>query len=169
LSGFCCEITPHGAYIWKFVYPLFDKFECISLLYSHRLDHPEGYINFDEIDKKELATEFLSRVDKYIEDAYSYLTLDQFCDLYIEEPSLLEHEVAEMVLGYSMTLLGKKESAIKHLTNASANVGGYLREPALSECKNILSIVQSDIDIAQREILKLEQKMKKSIGLKSDS
>ncbi|WP_394201966.1 hypothetical protein [Marinagarivorans algicola] len=112
LSGFCCEVTPRGAYIWKFTYPLFDRFDCLSFLYSQRLEHPEGYIDFEKVDKKELADEFLSRIDKYVENAYQYLTLDQFCLLYEQRPDLLKHERAEMALGYTMVLLGEKDLAV---------------------------------------------------------
>jgi len=161
LSGFCCEVTPRGAYIWKFAYPLFDKFDCISLLYSQRLEYPEGYIDFEKVDKKELADEFLSRIDKYVENAYQYLTLDQFCLLYEERPDLLKHERAEMTLGYTMVLLGEKELAVKHLTGAVA----YLREPALSECQTILKFVDSDMESAKKAVLDLEHEMKSSIGL----
>lgn len=161
LSGFCCEVTPRGAYIWKFAYPLFDKFDCISLLYSQRLEYPEGYIDFEKVDKKELADEFLSRIDKYVENAYQYLTLDQFCLLYEERPDLLKHERAEMTLGYTMILLGEKELAVKHLTGAVA----YLREPALSECQTILKFVDSDMESAKKAVLDLEHEMKNSIGL----
>lgn len=161
LSGFCCEITPRGAYIWTFAYPLFDRFDCLSLLYSQRLEYPEGYIDFEKIDKKELADEFLSRIDKYIENAYQYLTLDQFILLYEQRPDLLKHERAEMALGYTMVLLGEKDLAVKHLTGAVAN----LREPALSECQNILKIVGIDMESAREAVLDLEREMKRSIGL----
>ncbi len=161
LSGFCCEVTPRGAYIWKFTYPLFDRFDCLSFLYSQRLEHPEGYIDFEKVDKKELADEFLSRIDKYVENAYQYLTLDQFCLLYEQRPDLLKHERAEMALGYTMVLLGKKDLAVKHLEGAVS----YLREPALSECQNILKLAGSDMESAKKAVLDLEHEMKSSIGL----
>lgn len=161
LSGFCCEMTPRGAYIWKFLYPLFDKFDCLSLLYSQRLSYPDGYIDFEKIDKKELADEFLLRIDKYVNNAYRYLTLEQFCALYDERPDLLRHERAEMALGYGMVLQGEKSSAIKHLARALT----YLREPALSECRDVLNLVDQDIEDAKRKILNFEKKMKENIGL----
>lgn len=161
LSGFCCEVTPRGAYIWRFVYPLFDRFDCLSLLYSQRLEYPEGYIDFELVDKENLADEFLLRINKYVDDAYQHLTLDQFCGLYERRPDLLKHERAQMAFGYSKVLLGEKDLAIKHLTEAVI----YLREPALSECKNILSLIDSDFEGAKKEVLNLEQEMRKNIGL----
>ena len=161
LSGFFCEVTPRGAYVWKFVYPLFDRFDCLSLLYSQRLEYPEGYIDFEKVDKKRLADEFLFRIEKHFEDAYQYLTLDQFCGLYKQRPALLKHERAEMALGYSMVLLGEKDSAIKHLEGAIV----HLREPALSECQNILNLVKSDFESAKKGVLNLEREMRTHIRL----
>ncbi|MDS1907813.1 hypothetical protein [Vibrio parahaemolyticus] len=161
LCGFFCEITPRGAYVWKFVYPLFDRFDCLSLLYSERLVYPEGYIDFANVDRTNLASEFVSRTNKFIESAHQYLKLEQFCELYSRRPDLLKHERAEMTLGYSYILLGKKELANKHLISALE----YLREPALSECQNILSLLDIDIEEAKLGVLQLEQVMKKNIGL----
>lgn len=162
LSGFCCEVTPRGAYIWKFVYPLFDRFPCLSLLYSTRLEYPEGYIDFEKYDKKNLANEFLLRIKKHIDDAYHYLSLTQFCGLYEQRPELFKHERAEMAYGYSLILLGERDLAIKHLTNAVAS----LRGPTLAECLNVLNLVESNIEDAKLKVLNIEHEMKKNIGLK---
>ncbi len=164
LSGFCCEITPRGAYVWRVVYPLFDKFNCLSFLYSQRLEYPEGYIDFGCVDKKELGGEFLLRIDKYIKEAYQYLTLEQFSRLFEQQPDLIKHERAEMAYGYCMVLLEKKELAEKHLSGALL----HLREPAYSECQNVLALVEQDLVEAKKAVLDLECQMKQNIGVNGD-
>jgi len=164
LSGFCCEITPHGAYINRFLYPLFDKNEFIHLTYSQRLKYPDGYIDFDKVDKKELANEFLSRINGYVDSAYDYLTIQQFCHCLDERPELLDHEHAQMIFGYAMVLLNEKDKAREYLNKAIAE----LRKPFYDECNQILTLLDEDLESAKQVILSWEAEMKESIGLRKE-
>lgn len=161
LSGFCCELTASGAYLWKFVYPLFDKFECLSLLYSQRFPGASGFISFREVPKVQLAEEFLTRIEGQIEGAREYLSLPQFCGCFIERPALLRNEHAEMVLGYAKVLIGQSEEALVHLRNASK----ALDAPYLADCNNIINLVENDNLLARAAILGFENEMKKRLKL----
>ena len=114
-NPFRCELTPHGAYVWRFLYPLFNKFDCLSLLYSERLEYPSSHIDFGSHDRSELANQFLSRIAPHLENACSYLGLRQFCSYYDKRPALFEHEHAPMVYGYAMVLLDERSTAEEFL------------------------------------------------------
>lgn len=161
LSGFCCELTASGAYLWKFIYPLFDKFECLSLLYSQRFPGSSGFISFREVPKVQLAEEYLIRIEGQIEGAREYLSLSQFCGCFIERPALLRNEHAEMVLGYAKVLMGQSEEALVHLRNASKALDGSY----LADCNTIISMVNDDKLLAQATILGFETEMKKRLKL----
>lgn len=161
LSGFFCELTPQGAYLWKFIYPLFDRFKGLSLLYSERFPSPAGYIDFSEISKSNLAEEFVARLKDHLDGAKRYLSIPQFCGYFVERPALLKHSHARMVLGYAETLMGHQDQALAHLSTAMPG----LQKPYLNDCQMIFDLARVDMKSAKKEILRFESEMRKQIGL----
>ncbi len=159
LSGFLCEMTPNGAYVWRFLYPLFDKFSCLHLTYSYRLPYPDGYIDYEKVEKKELANEFVSRIDQYVDDAYNYLALEQFVAYLDTQEELLSHEQVQKALGYTMILLGDKAKAKEYLGGCVAK----LRKP--EECQEVMAALDKGLDNAKRLVLDCEFDMEKLLGI----
>lgn len=156
LSGFCCEITAHGAYLWRFVYPLYDKFEGLSLLYSFRLPGVNSYIDFDRISRDHLAEEFTLRVAGHLDEAKQCLTLPQFMNYLDMRPGVLENAHSEMVYGYTKLLMDQKDLALHHLRDAIKR----LREPYSSQCQTVLDLAKIDLNRAKEMILGFEVEMK---------
>lgn len=161
LSGFFCEFSGGGAYVWRFIYPLFDKFDCLSLLYSRRLEYPEGYIDFNKISKKFVADEFLARIKSFSFPKCQGVSVDDFCGLCEETPGFLEHERVLMSYGYAKAIIGEKELALESLKKSLEHLSGDSR----LECEEILGLIDSDVDEAKKKIFSLESEMKKVIGL----
>lgn len=105
LSGFFLEITPHGAYIWKLVFPLFDIHGRLHLTYGGRLSCPEGYIDFDTVPKSTLASEFSLRINDHLPGAYDVLSLASFCEIFQIRNALFENDVLLTTCGLAKVLL----------------------------------------------------------------
>jgi hypothetical protein len=96
--------------LWRFVEPLFYESDGLSLSFSWPLRH-DSYISFVETSRKELAQEFVKRVEPRLHEAKQITTLEQFALCFDERPALRENDVTQMVYGYTLALLGRKQEA----------------------------------------------------------
>ncbi|KTD97758.1 hypothetical protein [Pseudoalteromonas sp. H71] len=71
LRGFVYEKTRNGAYIWKWYFPLYQKIDNFHLTFGDRIDHPEGYIDFDYVSVKERSKAFIELIKKYLPEVSS--------------------------------------------------------------------------------------------------
>lgn len=163
LSGFMFEVTPNGGYVYRFNFPLFDKFDYLTLLYSHRLSGGDSYIDFDTVVEENVAVEFLKRISGHFDDAHRCLTLEGFCH-YMEacEP-LLKHGHALMVLGYAYVLRDHPDKAEILLNSALDKLRGRF----LRDCQENIDILRKDHSCLKKILLDREKEMASSIGLKS--
>ena len=160
LSGFCCEMTPHGAYVWRFVYPLFDKFQSFHLSYSQRLSGEQGYIDFSTTSRSQLAAEFLSRIEPVIAACKETVTLLQFIS-HFEEHGLGANPRLYLILGYAKVLAGERDEALVILQNASENLNGS----SLTDCQEIFNLLQADMVLASNRILAYANEMSRALHL----
>lgn len=162
LGGFCCEMTPAGAYVWRFLYPLYDRFDTLTLLYSWRLSGEQGYIKFDKNSSEDkLAEDFVLRVTEHLGDSKKCLRVEQFCEIFDSRPALIKNPRAEMVFGYSKILLDEKAIALTHLKHA---LGG-LKPPYRDDCQRVADLLELDLGRAQEAILGFESEMRARIAL----
>lgn len=165
LSGFLCETTPRGAYVWRFIYPLFDRNENLTLLYSKRLDYPEGYIDYRKIPKNKLSDEFLLRIDKHVADTSNYLTVEGFYNYICEVTELSKNAYVQKAMGACMLLMGDKKRASNHLRIAAASPAAMIKNDFRTECDQLMTLMEDDIEGAQRLILSWKDEMKERLGL----
>ncbi|MFP1678697.1 hypothetical protein ACLD02_08350 [Alloalcanivorax sp. C16-2] len=163
LSGFFCEMTPRGAYVWRFIYPLFDTSDEIHLLYSQRLDYPEDYIDFEKVDKSNLAAVFCERIENKVERARSMATLHNFCSYCEGRAALLEHELSQMAYGFALLLLDQNERACDFLNRAK----NYLRGSHKERCIKVLQLLSQEPEGAKRLILNWEDENKYKLGVRT--
>lgn len=163
LSGFFCEMTPRGAYIWRFLYPLFDTSDALHLLYSKRLEYPNDYIDFGSVDKADLANTFLYRIEAHIDDAHELLTIQKFRSYCESRPSLLEHEHSQMVYGFAMLLLNEDQKAFSFLNRARM----HLQSPYKEQCLEVLQLLSKEPKVAKELILKWEESVKLKLGVQT--
>lgn len=161
MSGFVCEKTPRGAYIWKFVFPLFDPFKTVSLSYSQRLAWPAGYIDFKEVPKALLAQEFVRRIEPHAKYSKLLLSLPEFRNYLAHRPETGRHEHLEMVLGFTCVLIGEQSLAALHLGQALPRMRPEYRE----YCERVLDALADGLDSAQREVLSIEVSVRQRLGL----
>lgn len=161
LSGFFCEMTPHGAYVWRFVYPLFDRFEGFSLLYSYRLPGEDGYIDFKREPKGLVGDIFVSRIEPIVGLANECKSIVDFLTYCRERPGLLRNAHAAMAYGYAQMLEGNKDDALSWLDRAA----GDLNEPYSSECRLVMRLASECVDLAKSKILSYESEMRAMAGI----
>ena len=163
LSGFFLEITPHGAYIWKLVFPLFDIYGQLHLTYSERLSSPEGYIDFETVPKSTLASEFSLRINDHLSGAYDVLSLAGFCETFQLHKALFEHEVTLATYGLAKVLLDQVSEAERAIGKASKTI----REPYDAKCNLILDLLHKDKRSARNQILVWEADLKEKLKITS--
>ncbi|MER2492429.1 hypothetical protein [Catenovulum sediminis] len=151
LSGFFCEMTPRGAYVWKFVYPLFDISGQLHLSYSSRLAYPEDFIDYKDVDKSKLAQEFLFRIVGHICDAYQRKSLSGFLQLCESRSGLLNNEVIQASYGCALILDSQNELGLKYLEKAIP----YLPEGYRASCLKVIHGLQG-VPNAQQAIYELK-------------
>jgi len=161
LTGFGLEITAKGAFLIRFVYPLFFKFECLTLTYSDRFKGLDGYLDFKEIEEKSLPVEFISRIKERMGEAKNCLTIQQFCTHVLGNRALQEISHVQMVLGYAYILAGDKQAALEWLTRSVKNLSDRYR----AECLSIMKLLNQDLFLAEKKIRDFEQEMKKILGI----
>ena len=114
-TGFCIERPPSGAYLWRFLYPLYVPSESFHLTFSNRLPPPNGFISLPgQRSAQELADEFITRIAPHREAVRSLSNLENFKKYLETECSLKSPFTRE---GYAMTLvmLGKGDAAMESL------------------------------------------------------
>lgn len=163
LSGFFCEMTPRGAYVWRFLYPLFDTSDALHLLYSQRLDYPDDYIDFEKVDKSNLAATFIQRVENKVEEAKNVSTLHKFCAYCESRSALLEHEHSQMVYGFALLLLDQNERAYGFLNRAMNHLQGSHKE----QCMEVLKLLSQEPKVAKELIVRWEEANKSRLGVRT--
>ncbi|WP_042143473.1 MULTISPECIES: hypothetical protein [unclassified Pseudoalteromonas] len=166
LSGFLIEKTRRGIYIWRFIYPLFDCNEHLSLLYSDRLDVSKFYINSSElsdkdISDKDISDKVLNIIQQNIYLAHECKTIADFCTELQNKKGILEHKHAQMIYGFALILNNKEELAKEYLLLSVSK----LSEPFKSRCMEVLKMLDNDVDSAKQVILELEDRMKQLLKI----
>jgi hypothetical protein len=120
-TGFCIERPPSGAYLWRFLFPLYVPSESLHLTFSNRLPRPNGFISLPgQRSAQELADEFLTRIAPHREAVRSLSNLENFKSYLETDSSLKSPFIRE---GYAMTLvmLGKGDEAMESLQMLSSD------------------------------------------------
>lgn len=163
-SGFSCERTPSGAYIWKVAFPLYYPAETIGLTFSDRLLH--GYIPGRWTDR-ELATEFIRRIEPYREEVRALGDLNVFRQ-YLEESELkkLRSPFIRRAYAFTLILLGESEEAKEHLRYLRDVAGPERAEPGFhSENGEVESALSTSVESAQSLLLQWEAQARQRFGL----
>ena len=161
LSGFFIEKTPRGAYLWKFVYPLFDDFEDLNLIYSQRLSGEQGYVDFDSGFDGDMAKLIGDRVKDIVESARGILTIPQFLSYCESYPGCLDNPLGLLNYGYGQILTGHYSEAGSNLAKALYK----LPERRAQFCMYIMDLLKSNPGAAQEAVLSLEVRKRAELGL----
>lgn len=119
ISGFLCEKGSGVGYIWLFVYPLYDISNQLHLGYGYRLDYPNGCIDLKDMGMKDLALEFIGRIEPYRNKARNLRIVDNFIKYLEESDSCLQNPLLRVSYAQSLILVGKQEEAMNELNYLS--------------------------------------------------
>jgi hypothetical protein len=165
LSGFNCEITPRGAYIWLFAYPLFDRSDFLHLSYSERMPFPKGFIDFSVIPQARLTDEFLLRIEGLAESAGTPLALANFFQKFEKEPRLLNNERLRGTLGFAKVLANDVDAAKEHL---SAVLSSSHELPWRKDVSNVYEkLAANDLGGAIKLVTGFENMTKQRLGIEN--
>lgn len=160
LSGFCAEMTPRGIYIWKFRYPLFDRYEGLSLVYSNRLAYPHGYVDYSSVPKESAVEVFLSTVGECWSEVYEHLSLDRFL-AYLQGEQFSKNDFIKKAISCCHILLGNERAAADCLRQAKDSLTAQRNMSFDKECVDLIDALSSGgIEQARDLVMKWEAQMK---------
>lgn len=145
LSGFFCEATPGGVYLWKFVFPLFDSYGGFRLTYSEKLPYPKGYIDYSEIDRTRLAQVVSSRIQEELDGAQDSLQLSSFIAYYDKNSLLLDNPVILKTYAFALCLSGSYEKSLICLRKAIESKTIKNNENYFRKCSEILCLLEKGL------------------------
>jgi hypothetical protein len=167
-SGFSCERTQSGAYIWKVAFPLYYPTESIGLTFSDRIPH--GYIP-GRWNDRELAAEFVRRIEPYRPGVRALGDLSVF-RRYLEESELrkLGSPFIRRAYAFTLVLLGETEEAKEQLRYLRDVTGPERSEPNFhTENAEVESALSASLESAQSLLLQWEAETRHRLGLSSMS
>lgn len=165
-TGFCIERPPSGAYLWRFLYPLYVPSESFHLTFSQRLPPPNGFISLPgQRTAQELADEFAKRIAPHREAVRNLSHLENFKNYLETDSSLKSPFIRE---GYAMTLvmLGKGDEAMESLQMLS-NDAILCREPPdlIGNVDKVIEALSVSAGNARELMSRWEVQTRRRIGL----
>jgi hypothetical protein len=162
LSGYSLEYAPSGAWIWRVVYPLFDRSDDgMHLTYSHRLTGLLGHISSLEFSREQMIDEFASRVSEFDKTAIPMHSIGDFCQYCEKDAGIVRNKHTALGLGYAFALAGNRDKSVSYLEYSIPK----LDSPHRAEAKKILNLLSSDPEHARGTILLFEQEMRLMLRL----
>lgn len=162
LSGFYLENTRHGAYVWKYILPLFDPASAMHLTYSLRLEGAAGYIDTIGLSKQIIAEKFCAIVEPIQVELQSLKAHNDFQNYIERNDDFLMNPLVRGVYGITLLLSDNIKEAIDELQLClnSTNKGHNPEEYSFFE--NVLDNIEEDSMNAKKEIFKFVQNKKAS-------
>ncbi|RZM70378.1 hypothetical protein C3B51_22975 [Pseudoalteromonas rubra] len=149
LNGYALEITGRGVYVNRFVFPLFDCVEFITLLYSDRVGQ---FINFETVGKSNVCQHILELITVCERNNEEVHSPGDFIKFFESHPSLQTHPHACLINGFSLALKGDFDSSADMIQS----VKDKLPEKYARCGESVLSLLESDPEKAVKRILENE-------------
>lgn len=164
LCGFLCERSPSGAYISSYAFPLYDRFRFLHLNFSDELPYPDGFMEAPRGREKELAAEFIRRIEPYKPEVASLASLEQFAKRLEARPSLKNPWTRR---GYAVTLimLHRRDEAMSELAALSAL--DYVKQtPDFdADITRLVNDLSEGIEVAKKTLEGWEAETRERLGL----
>ena len=165
LSGFVCENGSGGFYVWKYAYPLFDRFQRLHLNFGERLKYPDGFIDLNHVAKKDVAIEFSRRISGYIDEVFALQDLEKFLHYLEKDESALRNPKIRKCYAFTLVLVDRcydaKEQLITVLDSETAKSDKVFYE----DCTEVLNLIYSDNNVAKDLITFWGKETKLTLGL----
>lgn len=162
LSGFSLELIRGRIYLNKFVFPLFEVVDFVTLLYSERICDEKFVINCDFLSLEGVVEMLISVLDEKKMLNNCSFSLDDFCKLVQTKNGLIDHPHAQLILAFALILKNNFEEAYVFLEKSLP----YLAEPYGQVCDKFIFILENDPEKAKVEVLKNEITMIEKLKLK---
>ena len=164
LCGFVCERPPSGAYIWKYAFPLYDRCKRLHLGFGDRLPLPDCFMEAKRGREKEVAAEFIRRIQPYRSEIASLACLDRFA-AYIETEIGLENPIIRRGYAVTLIMLGRANEAMAELA-ALASLDAVKEDQEFSaDITRLQSDLSIGIETARKTLGAWEQETKQRLAL----
>lgn len=164
MSGFLCERPPSGAYIWKYAFPLYDRFPFLHLGYGMRLPGTDGFMVVNKGHESALSEEFLRRIKPYQKDVSKLQDLEEF-RAYIETAVGLQHPGIRRGYAATQIMLGRGHDAASALSTLLDPQQTGLDHEFTRDVQKLLDDLDAGIPVAQRTLGQWERDAKARLGI----
>lgn len=158
LTGFLCERGSGACYVWKYAFPLYDRFHHLHLLYGNRLPLGEGIIDAHVSETQRIASEFMKRIEPYRDEVRSLAQYNRFAEFLIERRSFKRDDVRRT---YALTLimLGREKKAKSELARLAQ------AEDVIDDVPFLLDQLSQGVHVAQATLAEWEQDTKRQLEI----
>ena len=166
LCGFVYERTPGAAYVWKWLFPLYDRFNFLHLSFGDRLPPGQDYLEITLGGPKEQATAFVERIQPYRDQVAALRDIGRFAEYletkYVATGIAANNHNHRRCYAVTLIMLGQAEEAARELESL-LKMEGIARDPAaLKDMQRLRDDLARGLSTAKRtlEVWEIETKLK---------
>ena len=165
LCGFLCERPTTSAYFWKYIFPLYVRFDFLHLAFGDRLPPPDGSMEARRGMEKKVAEEFVKRIEPYVSEMASVADSLDRCVEYIESLQTLGNLHIRRGYAYTLILLDRAEEARTHLEVIVSSDEMREYPERYSDVPIVLRDLSVGLEAAKGTLMQWELETKRTLGL----
>jgi hypothetical protein len=166
MCGFAFQTPPLGMFICKYAVALYDHVDEPTLSLGQPLSRPDDLLEVEPGNEREMAAEFLRRIEPYRSDVDKLKDLSNF--LRHVRGAGMKNPWIRRDYATTLIMLGDGGEALTHLKILDGQEATRNYPHFNEDISRVLEDLSSGIEVAQATLLKWEAETKRRFGLEVD-